>query len=38
MSNFETSTVLGVPALYAYVFFAWAALIGAMAYLAESGG
>jgi hypothetical protein len=32
------STVFGVPTLYAYVFFAWAALIGAMAYLAESNG
>jgi len=32
------STVFGVPALYAYVFIAWAALIASMAYLAESGG
>ena len=32
------SAVFGVPTLYAYVFFAWAALIGAMAYLAESDG
>ena len=27
---------LGVPALYAYIFFAWAALIALMAYIAES--
>jgi hypothetical protein len=32
------STLFGVPALYAYVFIAWAALIASMAYLAESGG
>ena len=31
------STLFGVPTLYAYVFIAWAALIGAMGYLAESG-
>jgi acetyl-CoA carboxylase carboxyltransferase component len=31
-------TLFGVPALYAYVFIAWAALIASMAYLAESGG
>lgn len=30
-------TIFGVPALYAYVFIAWAGLIAAMAYLAESG-
>jgi len=30
--------LFGVPALYAYVFIAWAALIASMAYLAESGG
>ena len=29
--------VFGVPALYAYVFFAWAALVALMAYVAESG-
>jgi hypothetical protein len=27
---------LGVPALYAYMFIAWAALIALMAYVAES--
>jgi len=31
-------TLFGVPALYAYVFIAWAALIASMAYLAESDG
>jgi hypothetical protein len=31
-------TLFGVPALYAYLFIAWAGLIAAMAYLAESGG
>jgi hypothetical protein len=31
-------TLFGVPALYAYVFIAWAALIASMAYLAESRG
>ncbi|HET7766164.1 MAG TPA: hypothetical protein VFK92_13845 [Burkholderiales bacterium] len=31
-------TLFGVPALYAYVFIAWAALIAAMAVLAESAG
>ena len=31
-------TLFGVPALYAYVFIAWAALIASMAYLAESSG
>ena len=30
-------TVLGVPVLYAYLFAAWAAMIGVMALLAESG-
>jgi hypothetical protein len=30
-------TVLGVPALYAYLFAAWAAMIAVMALLAESG-
>ena len=33
-----SSTLLGVPVLYAYVFMAWAALIALMAYIAESGG
>jgi hypothetical protein len=28
-------TLLGVPALYAYIFIAWAALIGLMALVAE---
>ena len=28
----------GVPTLYAYIFIAWAGMIAAMAYLAESGG
>lgn len=31
-----TGTVLGVPVLYAYIFIAWAALIGLMAFVAES--
>lgn len=30
-------TLLGVPALYAYLFAAWAAMIAVMALLAESG-
>jgi len=30
-------TLFGVPTLYAYVFIAWAALIGLMGYVAESG-
>ena len=30
------SVLFGVPVLYAYIFVAWAALIGLMAYLAES--
>jgi hypothetical protein len=29
-------TVLGVPVLYAYIFVAWAALIGLMARVAEA--
>jgi hypothetical protein len=29
--------LFGVPALYAYVFVAWAALIALMAWIAESG-
>ena len=29
------ATVLGVPLLYAYLFAAWAILIGLMAYVAE---
>ena len=32
------ATFFGVPALYAYVFIAWAGVIAAMAYLAESSG
>ncbi len=32
-----SGTLFGVPVLYAYIFIAWAALIAAMAYLAESG-
>jgi hypothetical protein len=32
-----SGTVFGVPVLYAYIFIAWAALIGLMAYVAESG-
>jgi len=31
------ATVFGVPVLYAYIFVAWAALIGLMARVAESG-
>jgi hypothetical protein len=31
-------TVLGVPALFAYLFLAWAALIAALAWVAERGG
>ena len=30
-----TGTLLGVPALYAYIFMAWAALIALMALVAE---
>ena len=30
-----SGTVLGVPVLYAYIFVAWAALIGLMALVAE---
>jgi len=32
-----SSTVLGVPVLYAYIFVAWAVLIGLMARVAEAG-
>ena len=32
-----SGTVFGVPVLYVYMFLAWAALIAAMAWLAESG-
>ena len=32
-----TGTLFGVPLLYAYVFIAWAALIGLMAFVADSG-
>jgi hypothetical protein len=31
-------TLFGVPLLYAYLFIAWAGLIGLMALAAESGG
>jgi hypothetical protein len=31
-----SGTVLGVPTLYAYIFIAWAALIGLMAFVAEA--
>ena len=31
-------TLFGVPLLYAYIFIAWAALIAAMAFVAESDG
>ena len=31
-------TLFGVPVLYAYLFAAWAALIGLLAFLAESRG
>lgn len=33
-----SGTLFGVPALYAYVFVAWAALIALMALIAESPG
>jgi hypothetical protein len=33
-----SGTVFGVPVLYAYVFVAWVALIGLMAFVAESHG
>ena len=33
-----TGTVFGVPLLYAYIFVAWAALIGMMAYVATRDG
>jgi hypothetical protein len=32
-----SGTLFGVPALYAYMFIAWAALIALMAWIAESG-
>ena len=32
-----SGTLLGIPALYAYMFIAWAALIALMAWIAESG-
>jgi hypothetical protein len=32
-----TGTLFGVPVLYAYIFVAWAALIGLMAFVVESG-
>jgi hypothetical protein len=31
-----SGTFFGVPALYAYLFIAWAVLIGLMAFIAES--
>ena len=38
LALFNVSGVLfGVPVLYAYMFIAWAALIGLMAWIAESG-
>ena len=33
-----SGTLLGVPTLYAYIFIAWATLIGLMAFVAESRG
>ena len=32
-----SGTLFGVPVLYAYIFIAWSALIGLMAWVAESG-
>lgn len=32
------STVLGIPVLYAWIFFAWAVLIAAMAWVVERRG
>jgi len=32
-----SGTLFGVPVLYAYMFIAWTALIGLMAWIAESG-
>ena len=32
-----SGALFGVPVLYAYMFIAWAALIGLMAWIAESG-
>jgi hypothetical protein len=32
-----SGTLFGVPVLYAYIFIAWMALIGLMAWVAESG-
>ena len=38
LALFNVSGVLfGVPVLYAYIFIAWAVLIGLMAWVAESG-
>jgi hypothetical protein len=31
----RTAEVLGIPVLYAYIFFAWAALIGLLALVVE---
>ena len=37
LALFNTSaTIFGIPALYAYIFGAWAGLIALMAWLAES--
>ena len=33
-----SGTVFGVPVLYAYIFIAWALLIGLMAWVAEKRG
>jgi hypothetical protein len=33
-----SGTVFGVPALFAYLFLAWAALIAALAWMVERGG
>ena len=33
-----SGALFGVPVLYAYLFITWAALIGLMAFFAESGG
>ena len=32
-----SGTLFGVPVLYAYMFIAWTALIGLLAWIAESG-
>jgi hypothetical protein len=33
-----SSTIFGIPVLYAYIFVAWATLIALMAFVAESRG